>query len=101
MKILCMFCAAFLIIACFQMPIGYYTLLRILITLGALVILVNEVKKDVNLLGMAFIIILILFNPLVPIYLYQKIIWMPLDIIIAALFLIYGFKEKTKIASKP
>jgi hypothetical protein len=34
-----------------------------------------------------------LFNPIVPIYLYQKSFWMPIDLVTGVLFLFYGFRE--------
>ena len=91
-----MFCSAVALIACFDLPIGYYTFLRIVITIGSIAILIKEVQKDVNLIGIAFIVLAILFNPIIPIYLYKKSIWMPIDIFSGFMFLIYGFKEKTK-----
>jgi hypothetical protein len=77
------------------MPIGYYTFLRIVITLGAMLIFFNEMQKEISLYLIAFTAITILFNPLIPIYLYKKSIWIPLDILSGFIFLIYGFKEKT------
>jgi membrane-bound ClpP family serine protease len=95
MKILCIICAAMLLLGCFQLPIQYYTFLRIIVSLGALGILAREVQKDVNLFGIAFIIIIILFNPIVPIYLYKKSIWIPIDLITALLFLAFIIREKS------
>jgi hypothetical protein len=96
MKLFWTLCAMLLLLACAKMPIGYYTLLRIIITIGAISILFYEIKKDVSLFGIAFIMIAILFNPILPIYLYKRTIWMPIDISVAALFLICGFKKKQK-----
>jgi hypothetical protein len=93
MKIICIICAAVAIIGCFEMPIGYYTFLRIVLTVGAVLIILKEIQKDVNLLGIAFIIVAVLFNPIVPIYLYQKSFWMPIDLVTGILFLFYGFRE--------
>jgi hypothetical protein len=93
MKIICIICAAVAIIGCFEMPIGYYTFLRIILTIGAVLIILKEIQKDVNLIGIAFIIVAVLFNPIVPIYLYQKSFWMPIDLVTGILFLFYGFRE--------
>ena len=93
MKIICIICAAVAIIGYFEMPIGYYTFLRIILTIGAVLIILKEIQKDVNLLGIAFIIVAVLFNPIVPIYLYQKSFWMPIDLVTGILFLFYGFRE--------
>jgi len=94
MKKVSILCAALLVVACFQLPMGYYTFLRIAITIGALLTFIGQTKKDVNPVGIAFIIITILFNPIFPVHLNSKTIWMPIDIIAAALFLIAGFKNK-------
>jgi hypothetical protein len=94
MKLISIICAALLVIACFQLPIQYYTFLRIVVTTGAILVLLSQMKKDVNFLGITFIMIILLFNPILPIYLYSKNIWMPIDITTAGLFLISGFKNK-------
>lgn len=88
-----MICAAVAIVGCFEMPIGYYTFLRIIVTIGAVLILLKEIQKDVNPLGISFIIVAVLFNPIIPIYLYQKSFWMLIDIVTGILFLFYGFRE--------
>lgn len=93
MKTICMICAAVAIVGCFEMPIGYYTFLRIIVTIGAVLILLKEIQKDVNPLGISFIIVAVLFNPIIPIYLYQKSFWMLIDIVTGILFLFYGFRE--------
>lgn len=85
-----------LFLGCFPMPIVYYSFLRILVTLGALWVVVQELQKEVNLLGVAFVIMVVLFNPIIPIYLHKKSMWLPLDSISGLLFLIYYFKEKRK-----
>jgi hypothetical protein len=96
MRKLFILCAILLFVAVCNLPNGYYTFLRILITCGAIIVLVSEMKNDVNLWGIAFLVIALLFNPFIPIYLYKKEIWMPIDLFIGLLFLIYGFKDKTK-----
>ena len=78
------------------MPMGYYTFLRIALTLGALMVLYSEVQKDVNLLGISFIAIAILFNPIFPVYLYQKSLWIAIDIVTAILFLVYWLSQQLK-----
>lgn len=93
MKLISIICAALLVIACFQLPIGYYTFLRIAITIGAILVILNQIKRDVNFLGITFIMIIILFNPILPIYLYNKNIWIPIDAIAAGLFLLAAFKK--------
>lgn len=93
MRSLQFFCAILLFIACFNLPIGFYTLLRIVVTLGALSVLFKEFQKDVNLLGIAFIGVAVFFNPIIPIHLHEKSQWIPVDLITGCLFLYYGFKN--------
>ena len=71
-----------------DLPIGYYTFVRIIITIGAVCIIVNEPVKDLNFWRVAFGLIAIVFNPIIPVYLHDKAIWMPIDIIAAILFTI-------------
>jgi membrane-bound ClpP family serine protease len=94
MKSLSLLCTIALLVALFNLPIGYYTFLRVIVTIGAITIILNETKNDVNLLGIAFIVTAIIFNPLIPIYLYKKYVWMPIDVFTAGLFLVYALKNK-------
>jgi len=53
------------------------------------------IKQKNYSLAIIFVLVLILFNPLFPIYLYRKSIWIPLDIITGLLFLIIAFYKKS------
>ncbi len=97
MKILALICAAFLLIALFDLPIGYYSFLRIIVTIGAISVIIYEVENGFNFWVVSFGIIAILFNPLIPIYLNNKDAWMPIDIITAVLFIV---KSLTFITNK-
>jgi hypothetical protein len=90
---LTLICAAFLLIALFYLPIGYYTFLRIIVTIGAIVIIVKELENGFNFWVISFGIIAILFNPLIPIYL-NKEAWILLDVIAAVLFIIKSLTIK-------
>lgn len=94
MRKLYFICSIVLLIAIFNLPLGYYTFLRIIITISAILIILNEVKKVINFLGFTFLFVAIIFNPFWPIYLYNKSFWIPIDIATAVLFLIYGLKEE-------
>jgi uncharacterized membrane protein len=96
MKIIFIFCAACCFLAILKFPIGYYTFLRILVSVGALLAIYNFQKIKVYGWVVIFAIILVLFNPLFPIYLYRKIIWMPLDILTALLFLLVFFRKQNE-----
>ncbi|WP_292011044.1 DUF6804 family protein [Chryseobacterium sp.] len=88
------FCAISCFIGVFTLPIEYYTFLRILVSTGAaLVIYYSTVSKEYYL-SIIFLAVLFLFNPLFPIYLYRKSIWIPLDIIVGVLFLLLAFVKK-------
>ena len=88
MKYLLSLCIALLLFCIGDLPIGYYTFVRIIITIGAVCIIVNEPVKDLNFWRVAFGLIAIVFNPIFPVYLHNKAIWMPIDIIAAVLFAI-------------
>ena len=72
------------------MPSDYYTFLRIPVTIAAAMIIFKELKSGLNIWSVAFFITAIIFNPVHPIYLYDKSIWLPIDIVGAFLFLLYA-----------
>ena len=94
MRLFCALCALALLLALFPLPIEYYTFLRIFTSIGAIAVLTQEIKRDVSLTGILFIMVLFVFNPIVPIYLYKKYLWMPLDLATAVLFLVYAYKNQ-------
>lgn len=91
-------------ICCFtaiiKLPIEYYTFLRTIVSLGALLLIYVWAKQKNYVLTVVFILVLILFNPLLPIYLHRKSIWIPLDIITGLLFLLIAFYPKKQAAKK-
>lgn len=95
MKYLLLICAGLLFISLAELPIGYYTLLRIVITIGSVAVVVNEFENGFNFWVIAFGITAIIFNPIIPVYLNDKDAWMPIDILVAILFLIKAFSTKT------
>lgn len=88
MKYLLSLCAILLLLCIGDLPIGYYTLVRIVVTIGAVCVIVNESNKDLNFWQVSFGLIAIIFNPVIPVYLHDKSIWLPIDIIAAVLFII-------------
>jgi len=94
MKPFLTFCALCCFAGIFKLPIEYYTFLRILVSVGALIILYNTLISKQLYFSIIFFIILILFNPIFPIYLYRKNLWIPIDIIAGILFLLITFIEK-------
>lgn len=93
LKILCILCACSLFIALLDWPIAYYTLLRTLVFTGALLV-IFFIKPKPFLWVLIFAAIAIMFNPIVPIYLYRKAYWLPIDIISGVLFLVIPFFEQ-------
>jgi hypothetical membrane protein len=99
MKYLIIIAALLCFIGIFEMPYRYYTFLRIIVSFMAFVIIVNEFRSR-NFWLIAFILILFLFNPIIPIYLYLKPFWIIIDILVGLLFLYYFYtlipKKKIK-----
>ncbi|WP_394747090.1 DUF6804 family protein [Spongiimicrobium salis] len=75
-----------LFMAVINLPREYYWVLRILVFFGAALVIVKNIEQTYWVL--IFGVIAVLFNPIFPIYLYRKIIWMQLDIISGVVFLI-------------
>ncbi|GAA4163947.1 hypothetical protein GCM10022217_33730 [Chryseobacterium ginsenosidimutans] len=94
MKPFLTFCALCCFIGIFRLPIEYYTFLRILVSIGALLVLYNTLSFKQHYFSIIFLVILILFNPVFPIYLYRKSVWIPIDTITGILFLLINFIEK-------
>ncbi|WP_281989933.1 DUF6804 family protein [Aquimarina aggregata] len=97
-------CALLLGIAVFTLPSTYYIFLRILVTLGAILIVVQSSIQKEYLWMSVFIVIGIIFNPFIPIYLFRKLHWIWIDLLVASFFLIDFFRPKPKekvIVSKP
>ncbi len=94
MKGLLLIVAISLLLAFAPLPIGYYTFLRILVTISSVIIITNEIKIGSTIWSILFGITALIFNPIIPIYLYQKSLWMPIDIVAAMLFLSYSFKKQ-------
>ena len=94
MKAVAIIAAALLFVAVLNLPIGYYTFMRIEVTIGSILLIRQEIGKGINTWVILFGIIAILFNPILPIYLGSKSSWMPIDIIAGATFLIFTFTNK-------
>ena len=86
-----------LFLAIADLPIGYYTFLRIVVTISSILILISEFENGMKLWLVAFGIVAILFNPLIPVYLHDKNTWIPIDIAAGCLFFVKNFAvNKTK-----
>jgi len=94
MKLFLTFCALCCFIGIFRLPIEYYTFLRTIVSLGALIVLYNFLSFKQYYFSIIFLAVLILFNPVFPIYLYQKSLWIPIDTVTGILFLLVNFADK-------
>ncbi len=79
-------CALLLFIAVLQAPQDYYWMLRIIIFFGAILVVIKNGSQKYWIF--IFTVIAALFNPILPVYLYKKILWMPIDILAGMVFLI-------------
>lgn len=83
-----LFSALLLVVALLELPVGYYTFLRIVISFTSCAIVYFEYQQKKFYWVYIFGLILILFNPIAPIYLGQKANWMFIDIAAALVFTI-------------
>lgn len=91
-------CAVLLLVAVFNLPIDYYYLLRVVVFLGAIVMVFDNIKNLPWLI--IFILIAFLFNPILPVYLINKLYWIPIDIIAAFCFLLTMVPTKEEASKK-
>ena len=96
MKFFNLFCAVLLLVALAPMPSEYYTYLRIPVTVVAAVIALRELNARWSVWSITFLIIAIIFNPIVPVYFYERAIWLPIDILAAFIFLLYTVMKDQK-----
>jgi len=75
------------------LPIGYYTLSRLVVCGCALYFAHKFYKKNNNTNLWIFGFIAVLYNPVVPIYLYEKFIWIIVNIITILIF----YKNKDNV----
>lgn len=87
-------CSGLLFVGLMDLPIGYYTLLRIVVTIGSFSVIITEFKNGLSFWIIVFGLITIIFNPIIPVYLNDKSAWMPIDIIAGIIFLIKSFTLK-------
>ena len=78
-------------------PYGFYTFLRLLISITAILIIYYSYKGSggINEISILFGLILILYNPIIPTHLSREI-WMPINFITSGIY-IYGFFKIKKI----
>lgn len=80
------------LVAVMPLPYGFYTFLRIAVTIIAIVAALDFYKNNEGI-WIVFAGITVLFNPLIPIYLTREI-WFFIDLITAGFFGYAGLKAK-------
>lgn len=73
---------------------GVYTLVRIIVTIGAVAATIQNSSNGINIWSIIYGGMAILFNPLVPVYLHDKGAWVMIDIIAIILFIIQIVRNK-------
>jgi hypothetical protein len=79
--------ATLLVMAIFPLPYGYYTFLRIVVTLaaGAAAVVSYRAAGRIQGITVLAVIIAIAFNPIVPVFLTREL-WLPIDLLAAGFF---------------
>lgn len=86
MKHLTLITSMFLVLGCFPLPIGYYTFLRIVVFGACVAVIVKERERGLDTTNIIAGIIAIVFNPIIPIYLHDKVWWIVIDLLTAIAF---------------
>ena len=101
LKIFKIFCFAPAIVvilgAILPLPITYYFFLRYFLTISALLVIYELLKKSFLIIeletALGMIAIIILYNPIFPIYLSEEA-WIPLNLITAGIYFWYYNQRK-------
>ena len=73
---------------------GFYTLVRIIVTIGAVAATIQNSSNGINIWSIIYGGMAILFNPLVPVYVHDKGAWVMIDIMSIILFIIQIVRNK-------
>tara|TARA_B100000214_G_C23949434_1_gene619652 strand:- start:13 stop:300 length:288 start_codon:yes stop_codon:yes gene_type:complete len=88
MKIVWYISAGLLFLGAISMPSGYYELLRWVICAAAAFAAYTNYSIEKTSWAIGFGIVALIFNPIAPVYLYDKFVWMVIDISAGLLFVI-------------
>ncbi len=94
MKPLYITCCIILGIALLPISGGFYTLVRIIVTISAVAATIQNSSNGINIWSIIYGGMAILFNPLFPVYLHDKGAWVMIDIIAIILFIIQITRNK-------
>jgi hypothetical protein len=95
MKPVFLIVAALLLVGMANLPIGYYTFLRIAVTVVCVLGIIGEYSSKIDFWIIALGLTAILFNPIIPIYFRDKTIWIIFDAICGTMFIIKAFTLKS------
>lgn len=87
--------AVMLLMALLPLPYGFYTLLRLVVTICACVIAHHHWHSGGKGVAFSMGIVALLFNPLIPVYLSREI-WAPIDIGLSVFFCVLGYRSGSK-----
>lgn len=88
-RVIALVSVVMLVLAVFEMPYGFYTLLRLVVTAAAAIIAWRALSNQVRPLWAAMMgLIALLFNPFIPVYLTREV-WFFIDILVAVVFIAY------------
>lgn len=95
-KSICYLSAILLLLGALSLPPEYYLLLRVItfVLAGYLAYINFKTNDEVWMVG--FGIIALIFNPIIPLYLYNKFLWAIIDISSALVFIIYAKRFKSE-----
>lgn len=84
--------AAFLLLGIADLPIGYYTFLRIVVFISSCLVAMGSYAQGdkLNLGVILFAVIALLFNPFIPVYLHDKEAWSVIDSITGVIYVGVG-----------
>lgn len=85
----------FLLLSFFPMPIGYYSLLRLIITISAFYLAYLEYgkSKSITIFSVIFVIVGLLFNPIFKIY-FHRYQWQTIDVVVLVIYVVHYLKRK-------
>jgi hypothetical protein len=75
-----------MVIGALPMPYGYYSLLRLVVCGCSVYFALRLHQREEVLFVWIFGFVAVLYNPIIPVHLYEKAIWMVVNVITAILF---------------
>ena len=96
-KIIYLASLATLLIAILPLPIGFYTFVRLIVCGAAIVATINLFNKSSSI-WIVFGLIAVLYNPIIPVYLNSKLLWVVINLITANFF--YYLFSQASISSQ-